>query len=113
MDNIIYSEIKEYSYLLWTQSTSQWGEAKVRAKLNCFGDHFMLLLLFVAEDSPVPPAKVHHWKHNRKKIDLYLPMACMDHFVDMLRHEKHVFAHIDLDHPEMTHLTTEKHSGNE
>ncbi|MBK7407111.1 MAG: hypothetical protein IPJ40_02930 [Saprospirales bacterium] len=74
----------------------------------------MLLLLFVDDDSPVPPAKVHHWKHNKIKVDLYIPFSKMSCFVDLLRHEKHVFAHIDSDHPELTHLTTDKeHNSNE
>lgn len=67
----------------------------------------MLLLLFVEDDSPVPAAKVHHWKHSKKKIDLYIPFSKMHCFVDLLRNEKHVFAHIDVDHPELTHLTTD------
>ena len=107
MGNVIYSEVKAYTHCLWTQELPEWGEARVRGKLNCFGDGFMLLMLFVDDGDPVPPAKVHHWKR-KEKIDLYIPFSKMHCFVDLLRHEKHVFAHIDIDHPEHTHLTTDR-----
>ena len=109
MGNIIYSEIREYTYLLWTQEPSSWGEARVLSKLNCFGDGFLLLIFFVDENSPVPSPKVHHWD-SRKKIDLYIPFTKIQPFLDLLRNEKHVHVHIDLDHPERTYLTTEKNN---
>lgn len=107
MSNTIYSQVKEYSCQLWTQEASSWNDARVCGKMNCFGDDFLLLMLFIDDDSPVPPAKVHHWA-TKKKVDLYIPFRKMQFFLDFLRNEKHVFVHIDLNYPERTHLTTEK-----
>ena len=112
MTNTIYSQVREYSFMRWTQEASTWEGAQVKGKINCFGDDFLLLLLFLEKGSPVPPPKVHHWA-TKKKVDLFLPGDEMQSFIDMLRHEKHVFVHIDLEHPERTHLTTEKNQGKE
>lgn len=93
--------------MLWTQEPSEWEGTQVRGKINCFGDDFLLLLFFLEEGSPVPSPKVHHWS-SKKKIDLFLPWNKMQGYIDLLRNEKPVFVHIDLDHPGRTHLTTEK-----
>jgi hypothetical protein len=112
MSNTIYSQVKEYSYMLWTQQATTWGEASVMGKMNCFGDDFLLLMLFVEEGSPIPAAKVHHWP-SKKKVDLYIPFSKMPYYLDLLRHEKPVFVHIDLDSPEKTSFSTDKNHSKE
>lgn len=70
-------------------------EVLVRAQVRCTGlpvkgeDEHTLDVVFVAPESPLPPAS---FVPAERKANMYMPIADLMPFVDMLRNEKPIYA---------------------
>ncbi|MBL8153072.1 MAG: hypothetical protein JNM70_02710 [Anaerolineae bacterium] len=100
-------EIKEYM-VVWRQLElleHNGVTAKIRALVRCTGGEYTLDVYFLAEDSPFPQAS---YDVANKKGYMFLHMADLFAFVDMLRNEKPVYGHLRGDRPEWMSVTTGK-----
>lgn len=112
MASVIF-EIKHYQ-ISWRQLERRavGGQtALVRAQIKCTGiepqtrTEYTLDVVFLAPDSPVPPPSFNASEH---KGAMYMPIADIHAFVDMLRNEKPIFGHLYDDKPDWVSVTTTK-----
>ncbi len=105
MDNSIVFEVKQYM-IIWRQMEMRdfdGVDAKIRAIVRCTGTEYKMDVFFLTEDSPFPqPA----YFPDEKKGYMFMPVGDILAFVDMLRNEKPIFAHLRGDRPEWTSVTT-------
>lgn len=86
-------------------------EARIRGIVRCTGtgrdtgDDYRLDVYFIDPDSGVPSPQVDLPNHAGA---LFLPMAYMSTFVDVLRNEAPIYGHLRGDRPEWTSITTTK-----
>jgi hypothetical protein len=78
---------------------------KLRGIVRCIGDEYTLDVYFLTPDSPFPqpgflPAE--------KKGYMFMPISDIMAFVDTVRNEKPIYAHLRGDKPEWTSVTTSK-----
>jgi hypothetical protein len=100
-------EVKQY-LIVWRQlEMMQIGGETVhlRGIVRCIGDEYGLDVYFLAPDSPFPPPA---FLPDQKKGYMFMPIADIQAFVDTIRNEKPIFAHLRGDKPEWTSITTSK-----
>jgi hypothetical protein len=100
-------EIKEY-VIIWRQleHLSLGGEtALLRALVRLIGGDWTMDVYFLADGSPVPAPG---FLPDQKKGYMFLSIHDIQGFVDMVRNEKPIYAHLRGDRPEWTSVTTSR-----
>ena len=100
-------EVKEYMVVLRQLEEMDFDGTVIRLKgiVRCIGDEYTLDVYWLDEQSAFPqPA----FKSEEKKGFMFVPYADMPNFVDVLRNEKPIYAHLRGDRPEWTSVTTTK-----
>jgi len=98
-------EIKEYM-VIWRQLEERDFDgviAKIRGIVRCSGDEYTMDVIFLTEDSEVPAPVVDL---DNKRGSIFLPIANISAFVDILRNESPIYGHLRGDKPEWTSVTT-------
>lgn len=98
-------EIKKYM-VIWRQleiREFEGQQVKIRGMVRCTGDEYGMDVVFVSEDSPYPDPI---FDEEQKKGYMFMPIADIHAFVDVLRNEKPIFGHLRGDRPEWTSVTT-------
>lgn len=112
MASVIF-EIKHYQ-ISWRQLENRdvsGAKIKIRGLVRCTGmepqskTEYTLDVIFLAPDSPIPQPS---FNSNERKGAMYMPIADMLAFVDMLRHEKPIFGHLYDEKPDWFSVTTNK-----
>lgn len=104
-DNTAMFEIKQYMVIWRQEERRQFGEDEVivRGLVRCSGDEYTLDVLFVAPGSPMPQPM---FEPEKKRGTMFMPVADIAAFIDVLRNEKPIFGHLRGDRPEWTSVTT-------
>ncbi len=104
-------EIKEYMVIFRQLEERDFSgvTARIRGLVRCTGvgindnSDYRLDVFFLATDSDVPMPVVNL----AERIGaIFLPMADMPTFVDILRNEKPIYGHLRADNPQYTSVTT-------
>lgn len=97
-------EVKKYRVTLGDHVT-QWAGCDTRARgvVACFGDHLRLIFYFLPDGENYPDAV---WNQDGRLACCFLPFACLDSFVDLLRNEKPITGNIDTDAPGSSFINT-------
>ena len=106
-------EIKEYMVIFRQLEEREFGgtNAQIRGLVRCSGtpanssDECRLDVYFLADTSDFPSPQID--LANRRG-ELFMPIAEMNFFVDILRNEKPIYGHLRSDRPEWTSITTAK-----
>jgi len=104
MDSAVF-EIKQYM-VIWRQLESRdfdGTEVLIRGMVRCTGDEYSMDVIFVDPASNVPQPI---FDVEKNKGFMFLPIADMMAFIDILRNEKPIFGHLRRDRPEWTSVTT-------
>jgi hypothetical protein len=105
--NTAVFEIKQYM-IVWRQlelMNFRGITIRIRGLVRCTGEGHSLDVYFLASDSPFPEPV---FDVAQKKGYMFLNIQDIGPFVDMLRNEKPVYAHLRGDRPEWTSVTTGK-----
>lgn len=104
-------EIKNYM-VIWRQLEERefaGVQARIRGLVRCNGvgaedqERYRLDVYFLANDSETPAPQVDI--ANRQGA-IFMPIADIYAFVDILRNEKPIFGHLRADYPQWTSVTT-------
>ena len=97
--------IEHYKVSLNHEITANWSGTTINAqgKVTCYGDKYRLIAYFVANDSPLPQP-VYLESDNAGVI--FFHSNEMRTFIDILRHEKPVYAYLNSDNPEWIGIGT-------
>ena len=104
-------EIKNYM-VIWRQLEERefaGAKARIRGLVRCNGigaddqESYRLDVYFLAPDSAVPAPQVDI--ANRRGA-IFMPIADLFAFVDILRNEGPIFGHLRADYPQWTSVTT-------
>lgn len=107
MSDAAVFEVKEYMVVLrqLEEMTFEGHSLRLKGIVRCLGDEYTLDVYCVDEDSEFPqPA----FNPEEKKGYMFVPFADLPVFVDLLRNEKPIYAHLRGDKPEWTSITTTK-----
>ena len=98
-------EIREYIVALRQREamTIAGMALTLRALIRCLGETQQLDLYFVEEQDANPPP---HFDAAAKKGRMVLPFRDLPIFLDLLRNEGPIFAHMRADHPQWSSITT-------
>lgn len=104
-------ELKEYMIIFRQLEVVDFQgiKAKVRSIVRCSGtglqntDAYRLDIYFLSADSPYPEPIVNLAERSGA---IFMPIADMAVFVDVLRNEKPLYGHLRGDHPAWTGITT-------
>ena len=66
-------------------------DVKVCAIIGCYGDEYKLMINFVAENEGQPKAV---YDVDKKTGAIFLPISRLRGYIDLLRNEKPIFAHL-------------------
>lgn len=78
-------------------------EVFIRAIVRCSGEGYTLDVIFVAPDSPMPEPI---YEQDKKHGYMFMPIADLNAFVDVLRNESPIYGHLRNDRPDFTSVTT-------
>jgi hypothetical protein len=97
------------NYVLNTgyKNTASWGGVAIQVQgyLACNGaDGSRFIVYGLHPSSPVPPAPVYNVGGNVGAI--FVPFSDLPNYVDIVRHEKPVYAHLNSDQPDWMALST-------
>lgn len=97
--------IQNYQVALGHGLSATWNGTAItsRGSIVCHGAEHQLVAYFLAEDSPVPKPV---YDVDEQVGAIFLPFDAMDAFVDLLRNEKPIYAHLDSDSPESNQIRT-------
>ena len=110
MASVIF-EIKHYQ-VSWRQLERRdvgGTQVMIRGLVRCTGVEpqtkveYTLDVLFLAPESPFPPPS---FNPGERKGAMYLPIADLGAFVEILRNEKPIFGHLYDDRPDWVSVTT-------
>jgi hypothetical protein len=104
-ENFKMFEIETYM-VIWRQLELReisGEEVQIRAMVRCSGEGYTLDVIFVAPDSPMPNPT---FDEEKKKGQMFMPIADIAAFVDVLRNEKPIYGHLRNDRPDFTSVTT-------
>lgn len=104
-------EIKEYMVIFRQLEERDFNgvTARIRGLVRCSGvginntDDYRLDVFFLSTDSDVPAPVVNL---DERFGAIFLPVADMSTFVDILRNEKPIYGHLRADNPQYTSVTT-------
>lgn len=111
MENVVIFEARQYM-VIWRQlETRDFSgvNVQIRAMVRLSGveprssEAYTMDVVFIAPDSPAPQPI---YEPANKKGYMFLPISDLPPFVDILRNEKPIFAHLRGDKPEWTSVTT-------
>ena len=107
MPNTAVFQVHEYMIVLRQLEEMDFEGATVRLKgiVRCIGDEFTLDVYCCDAQSDYPQPS---FDSEEKKGYMFVPFEDLPVFVDMLRNEKPIYAHLRGDKPEWTSLTTTK-----
>jgi len=97
--------VEKYSLKLGHGLTATWSGTRIKARgvVACHGGDHRFIAYFLTDDSPVPnPVYVVA----NKVGAIFLPFNEMPPFVDMLRHERPIYAYLNSDRPEWNNIST-------
>jgi hypothetical protein len=109
--NAVIFEIKQYM-VIWRQLENRdlgGVSVKIRGIVRCSGvepksgEAYVMDVMFLAPDSPFPEPI---FEPDNKKGYMFLPIADLSGFVDILRNEAPIYGHLRGDRPEWTSVTT-------
>ena len=89
------------------KNTASWGgiTIQIQGHLTCHGaDGSRFIIYGLHPSSPVPPAPVYNVPGNVGAI--FVPFDDLHHYVDVVRNEKPVYAHLNSDQPNWMSLAT-------
>lgn len=105
-------EVKHYMVIWRQEETREYGgvDVRIRGLVRCTGnadngDEYTLDVVFYAPDSEYPQPI---YNADEKKGFMFMPISNIMAFVDVLRNEKPIFAHLRGDRPEWTSVMTTK-----
>ncbi len=107
MPNTAVFQVHEYMIVMRQLEEMDFEGHNIRLKgiVRCIGDEFTLDIYGCDAQSDYPqPA----FDSENKKGFMFVPYEDLPIFVDMLRNEKPIYAHLRGDKPEWTSLTTTK-----
>jgi hypothetical protein len=105
MANAAVFEVKQYMVVLRQLEAMDFEGSRLRLKgiVRCIGDEYTMDVYGLDDESDYPePA----FLVEEKKGFMFVPFADLPMFVDLLRNEKPIYAHLRGDRPEWTSLTT-------
>lgn len=107
MSDAAVFEVKEYMVILRQLEHMDFAGADVHLKgiVRCIGDEYTLDVYCCADGSDFPQPV---FNAEEKKGFMFVPFADLPVFVDLLRNEKPIYAHLRGDKPEWTSITTTK-----
>jgi hypothetical protein len=97
--------VDRYEVRLGDALTATWGGLQVRARavIACHGEDHRFLIYFLREDSVVPNPV---YTPAAKVGAIFVPYFMLAAFVDLLRHEKPIFAYLNADNPQWNSIRT-------
>jgi phosphoribosyl 1,2-cyclic phosphodiesterase len=99
-------EVTNYVVHLGPALSAGWRGTRFtyQGKISCRGsDNHRLVLYFLDDDTlPHPDADAPDAKFGRARF----PLSHMSAFIDLVRHERPVFAHLNEEQPELSRLST-------
>ncbi len=100
-------EVKEYMVVLRQLEEMDFQGTTVQLKgiVRCLGDEYTLDVYCLMDDSVYPDPV---FDAEAKKGYMFVPYTDLPVFVDLLRNEKPIYAHLRGDRPEWTSITTTK-----
>ncbi|MFW5748322.1 MAG: hypothetical protein ACOCYT_01780 [Chloroflexota bacterium] len=98
-------EVKSYMVIFRQEEIREFDGTSVtiRTMVRCTGDEYTMDVIFYAPGSPYPAPVIDL---DNKKGYMFMPMSDLPAFVDILRNEKPVYAHLRSDRREWTSITT-------
>jgi len=107
MPNTAVFQVHEYMIVLRQLEEMDFHGSTVRLRgiVRCIGDEFTLDVYGCTSDSDFPQP---HFDSDEKKGHMFVPFESIPVFIDMLRNEKPIYAHLRGDKPEWTSITTTK-----
>jgi hypothetical protein len=107
MEQTAIFEVKEYMVILRQLELMEFGgqEIRLRGIVRCHGDEYTLDVYFLDENSPFPEPVADIEK---KKGFMFMPFRDLPTLVDLLRNEHPIYAHLRVDRPQWTSITTTK-----
>jgi len=111
MESVVVFEAKQYM-VIWRQLEPRdfnGVQIKIRALVRLTGvepksgESYVMDVMFLSPDSPFPAPL---YEVAQKKGYLFLPIADLYPFVDILRNEKPIYGHLRADKPEWMSVTT-------
>jgi hypothetical protein len=104
-------ELKEYMIIFRQLEVVDFNgiKARVRSIVRCSGkglqndETYRLDIYFLSADSPYPEPIVNLAE---RVGTIFMPVADMTVFIDVLRNEKPLYGHLRADHPAWTGITT-------
>ena len=87
-------EVKNYQITMGADMASieSGRDVKVCAIIGCYGDNYKLMINFVAENEGQPKGV---YDAEKKTGAIYVPISRLPGYVDILRNEKPIFAHLN------------------
>ncbi|MEL6269975.1 MAG: hypothetical protein AAFV33_17315 [Chloroflexota bacterium] len=100
-------EVKEYMVVLRQLEVMDFEGTTIRLKgiVRCLGEEYTLDVYCLDAESNYPQPV---FQTEEKKGFMFVPYTDMHNFVDLLRNEKPIYAHLRGDRPEWTSITTTK-----
>jgi hypothetical protein len=97
--------IEHYKVSFNHEITANWSGTTIHAKgkVKCYGDEYRLIAYFTTDASPLPQPV---FLESDKTGVIFCKFNEMERFVDILRHEKPVYAYLNNDKPELTGIGT-------
>lgn len=97
--------IQNYQVALGHGLSAEWNGTEItsRGYIVCHGADHQLIAYFLAADSPVPKPT---YEVDEQVGAIFLPFDAMGAFVDLLRNEKPIYAHLDSDNPGSNQIRT-------
>lgn len=107
MSDAAVFEVKEYMVVLRQLEVMDFSGKKVLLKgiVRCIGTEYTLDVYGCAAESDFP-APIY--KPEERKGYMFVPFEDLHVFIDLLRNEKPIYAHLRGDKPEWTSITTTK-----
>ena len=102
---IISFNVENYKVSLSHELTASWGPTTVnaRGKIVCYGEEHRLIAYFLMDESPIPEPV---YLEDKKVGAIFFPFREMVSFIDILRHEKPVYAYLSDEKPEWSGIGT-------
>lgn len=107
MSDAAVFEVKEYMVVLRQLEEMDFHGNRILLKgiVRCLGDEYTMDVYCCAADSDYPEP---FFDTEEKKGYMFVPYEDLPVFVDILRNEKPIYAHLRGDKPEWTSITTTK-----
>ena len=97
--------VEHYKVSLNHELTASWGATtiKARGKVICYGEEHRLIAYFLMDDSTLPEPI---YLEDKNVGAIFFPFKEMVPFIDILRHEKPVYAYLSDEKPKWSGIGT-------